>query len=869
MKILHLTSAALALAGAATAQVGSVSPYGCGTNPADSLRQTAGAAAVGATLELTAFDQAGTLGAGASAQIILSNAALAYPCGVPLAGFGPGSGVGALQIALGGNVILSAGPLPVVGGQSAPLPIPIPANPALAGLTVFAQGLLTDPGLDSYLTNGLEITLGSASGPNLSVRAVSTTEHVTAPGEQTVVQVVVENSGGSTSPPTGVQVVAGTKSASGTVPALPPGDSLVINLSVGWTPTEPIANPYFFKATVDTNDQVAETDESDNSKLARKPLMVVEPMLLPPLPEPDHDEVREIVDGVVTTYQRVDYPEGAPVVTDVPADPAKGKQFEPLGQGAPTAPKVDPLLQQQNEALGAGETIDYVVKYRHQVPMPRLPDITGEQDRFSPENMAAFELRAAMFEGVRRARIAAAGELTQTIVGQFGGEVLEHYTLPGSMLVRAPKALLQALNQSDEVIHVERVLEPESVPPATVADGRSLISSDAYFNSGATGVTYIGLLDSGVRSTHDLFTGPDHIYWEDDCVYGDDECEDAGSPLYNPDDDFWDHGTSSAAILTGNSDQGSAYRGVTDSWVDSYKVYSSLGLNTAAVLRGFDEAVYWSDKVIVAEMQSGQSETGSIAEAADDAFEAGCCVIAANGNFGSAAGTVNSPANAHKAIGVGAYNADALTNESYVSRGPTTDDRYKPDLQAPTDTDTASTASSTAINNFGGTSGATPYAAGAAAVFADWYGLDALTEIAAGKVYAGLLVGGENEWDTPFDNEEGVGKFALPLNGRLYTGSRTLSNGQNGYVEIDVPADADTIEVALWWPEKSGWTHRDIDAYILRPNGTTSDTSLSIPSVFERVKVNNASSGLRDIRIHAYSVPLLKSQTVYYAIHVH
>ncbi|QDU68514.1 S8 family serine peptidase [Engelhardtia mirabilis] len=877
MRAKNIVAAALALGAPALAQSGQVTPYGCGTNPAGSLKVTAGAPAVGQSFELTALDAAGSLPPGSVASILLSGAPLALPCGVSLPGFGPGDTAGALLIGLGGNILASSGPLPMVGGDAAVYPFAVPGNPALAGFKVYAQALMFDPaGSDQYLSEALAITLGGTAQPNLTLRSVSTSDHVIAPGESTVLHVVVRNEGGAPSAPTTVEVCnAAGKCVSGDVPALPAGTSLVLNLSVGWNLFEPSNNPNFFTAVIDPDGKVAESDESDNAHTAVKPLMVVEPILVSPVVEIDHDEVLTIENGVLTSYQRKDYPQGAPVELDVPVDPNKGGTnpanglMEALGQGPAPAPKVDPKLQQLEQALEQGQQIDYVVKYRHQVPMPRLPDLTAELERFGPDNMAAFELRAAMFEGVRRARRNAAAELVQTIQGQFGAQVLEHYALCGSMLVRAPKGLLQFLNQSDDVLHVERVLEDESTPPDSVADGRDLIDTDAYFNGGATGVNYTALLDSGIRSSHTLFTGPDHIYFEEDCVYGNSSCADTGNASYDPDDDFWDHGTSTAAILTGNSDLGNDSRGVTAGWVDSWKVYNSAGLNTTAVLRGFDEAVYWGDKVIVCEIQSTQSETGSIADAADDAFEAGCCVIAANGNYGPGLGTVASPANAHKAIGVGAYDVDSLVNESYVSQGPTGDDRYKPDLQAPTNTDTASNISSTTINNFGGTSGATPYAAGAASIFADWFGLGALTEVAAGKVYAGLLVGGTREWDTPFNNTEGVGRFALPLNGTLYTGSRTLSNGDNAYVTINVPSTADTVEVAIWWAEKPGWTHRDMDVYIQRPDGTTSDSSLSVPSVFERVKVNNASSGNRDIRIHAYSVPWLKNQTVYYAIHVH
>ena len=75
-----------------------------------------------------------------------------------------------------------------------------------------------------------------------------------------------------------------------------------------------------------------------------------------------------------------------------------------------------------------------------------------------------------------------------------------------------------------------------------------------------------------------------------------------------------------------------------------------------------------------------------------------------------------SPGSAHKVIGVGSVDVQTLALAPTQSRGPTADGRIKPDLQAPTNTETASNASDTALRVFNGTSGATPYAGGAAAL---------------------------------------------------------------------------------------------------------------------------------------------------------
>ena len=53
-------------------------------------------------------------------------------------------------------------------------------------------------------------------------------------------------------------------------------------------------------------------------------------------------------------------------------------------------------------------------------------------------------------------------------------------------------------------------------------------------------------------------------------------------------------------------------------------------------------------------------------------------------------------------------------------RGPATDGRYKPDIQAPTWSETASNTGDAALRVFSGTSGATPYASAAAMLARNW-----------------------------------------------------------------------------------------------------------------------------------------------------
>lgn len=385
-----------------------------------------------------------------------------------------------------------------------------------------------------------------------------------------------------------------------------------------------------------------------------------------------------------------------------------------------------------------------------------------------------------------------------------------------------------------------------------------------------------------MRFTHTQFNSPSNIAFRYDCINGGANCNTPG-PAFNPNDDCWNHGTSSAGIITANANQGNAFRGVTGITLDSLKVYptsfnAATGacngfLSTTASIRGFERAVEILDRVIVAEMRGSGNYLSSISVAADNAFDAGAVIIAANGNNGPGAATVNSPANAHRVLGVGNFDVQTLSQINGQSRGPTPDNRFKPDIQAPTNTRTASATNDTALRNFGGTSGATPYAAGAAALLRNWLRGTSST-IDPGQVYAQMILSGQTAY--PFNNTSGAGPIQLPTNGRAWWGKVTVSNGQT--IEISLPisgASANTLDGALWWPEGAlsigpftFESHNDIDLSLIDPSGSTRDSSLSIPSVFERARVSGTLvNGTWKLRIRGYSVAS-GPQTVYWAAHV-
>ncbi|MBA2304985.1 MAG: S8 family serine peptidase [Acidobacteria bacterium] len=562
---------------------------------------------------------------------------------------------------------------------------------------------------------------------------------------------------------------------------------------------------------------------------------------------------------------------------------ATGKEAEPepepeIPKPTDPGPKIHPLLARWLKERPSEEIARILVTFRDELAIPRFPEPDLDQPRDCCDNERQLERADRLVEAIRRER-AADYEKIASRLKDVGGEVQETFWLIRGVLASLPLGALEEFARDEEVLFLQPEESEDEPPQDDVADARAQIVSDPYFALGLT-TGWIGLLDTGLRRTHVLFNQPSHIDFMRDCVNGGADCN-TGTNL-NPNDDCWNHGTSSAAIITANARQGNAFRGVTGITLDSWKVYptstNAAGacngfLNSAAAVRGFENAVRVLDRVIVAEMQGSGNDRDAISVAADNAFDAGAVVIAANGNGGPAASTVNVPAIAHKVIGVGNFTVVSGNQVNSQSRGPAPDGRFKPDIQAPTDTETASNASDTARRNFGGTSGATPYAAGAAALLRNWL-RGPSGSIDPGQVYAQLILSGQRPY--PFDNTEGAGPIQLPTNGWAWWGKVSVSDAQR--VDIPIPIwseTANTFDAALWWPEGGfrifGFEvdfHSDIDLSLIDPTGATRASSISISSVFERCRVRGrVAAGTWTLRIHGYRVPLFRP-TVYWAAHV-
>ena len=726
------------------------------------------------------------------------------------------------------------------------------------------------PGISTTLAVTLFLSATASHGDSLgpTVTGAGFEQLVGVPGESIELVVELRNDGDVATEAGGVQACSQRHwCGESQVDGLEPGRSAVVRVTLDVDYRHLNENPHYFFVWMGGADHPAQLEALGRTYELSKPLFVVEPKRVRRQPPEEHDNFIEIRNGLAVTHGSKRYGEtGATSEVGDLDDPEKRRESRRAKRSRKYR-RVDPLVKAGNRKAKRNDLQRYLIRYSHDVPMPSLPPLDDSSQRFSDRNTTLLEERLAILEGVRRARIAELGRLSESFL-ELGVTVLEDYCVADCLLVEAPRGVFRSLLGLNQIVHIEPEISGEHPPQFTTAgdtvlDGRTRIGTDPYYDSGATGSSYLALLDTGIRRTHELLAHPTHIGFAEDCVNGDWNCNDIGGGYDPTDCTNGGHGTAAAAILTGNSNLGPAYRGVTAGLLDSWRVYD-CSLVRRAVLRAYDQAVAWGGQIIVAEIQAKGEETGCIASAADNAYDAGSITIAANGNSGHwGKRTVRTPASAHKALGVGAYNVSDLAPGKH-SRGPTKDNRIKPDLLAPTGTRTASNANDQGLASFWRTSGATPYAAGAAAILLDWYRRAGMSAASPGKIYAGLINAGPLGW-RDFDNDSrGVGRFLLPLNGRIWTGSRNNSQHESDDVLFSVPDGADQIRAAIWWPEGT-FMHNDVDLYLLDPDGTVVRSSISVPSVFEHVVVQRPSAGKWTLRIYGYDV---SRQEVFYNIFV-
>jgi hypothetical protein len=181
-----------------------------------------------------------------------------------------------------------------------------------------------------------------------------------------------------------------------------------------------------------------------------------------------------------------------------------------------------------------------------------------------------------------------------------------------------------------------------------------------------------------------------------------------------------------------------------------------------------------------------------------------------------------SPAVAQKVLGIGAVDLKTQTTPDYQGVGPAADGRVKPDVQAPTNTETGSGLSDTATQVVGNL-------------------VRANGTVDPGTAYAFMIaMGSSASWSA----KQGAGLMQLRPGWSWTVAKPTISDLQKLDLRIGVGPNQ-KVRLAIWWPELPA-THNDVDVSLIGPDGhTVWGEGLSVNNVFERVNT---------VRIHGYAV---------------
>jgi serine protease AprX len=530
----------------------------------------------------------------------------------------------------------------------------------------------------------------------------------------------------------------------------------------------------------------------------------------------------------------------------------------------PPTGKIHPRLLATLGSMPPNQNLTLLVTLRDTVHIPPFPHV-GPRRASLFEDSTRVARADSIVSSLRGRRAKTTSDDSALFTSRYGAQILRKYWLTRAFLLQTQRRVVDSLVLLPDVVFIRGGRAGERPPacgPSTPCGARNSISSDLYVQAGLGG-GLIGLIDTGVRSQHVLLG---RVVGRYDCVNGDEHCERVagGTPGYDPFEiPAWaGHGTRSAGILTADDALGSDFIGVTEADVQSFKVYAPDAnpnyppeVDPDAAMISFQEAVRRGAGVILAELDSDEAPEGGIAAEAERAFVGGAVVIAANGNTGNAAG---SPASARRVVGVGAFSLSSNQPVLGWSGGSTWDGRVKPDLLAPTNTQTANNLGPNSTSPFGATSGAAPYAAGAALLARNLM-IGNGVSVDPGQVISYLILSGRTAF--PFAPYFGVGNIQLPTNCTVFWGKVALTQGEPVRIPIDTSGlTVTSIEAAIWWPElpsySAGAGRNNIDLTIENPLGTEVAHSTATNTVFQRATAPmGGTNGTWNLKLYGANVP--------------
>jgi len=331
------------------------------------------------------------------------------------------------------------------------------------------------------------------------------------------------------------------------------------------------------------------------------------------------------------------------------------------------------------------------------------------------------------------------------------------------------------------------------------------------------------------------------------------------------------HGTHVAGILAGQGDGAAAYRGVAPGVaLVGVKAISSSGTgSTSTILSALqfcvDRKATYNIRIINMSFGSPGPSDGAdiLSVAVNAAADHGILPVIAAGNDGPARASVGSPAAAAKALTVCSISDPGVKGfalSNWSSRGPTSDGRMKPDVCGPGQSITSARANSgNGYVTYSGTSMATPFVAGVAALM-----LDANNALTPAQVKS-MMMATAVDWTLPgVDAETGAGRLqtyeavkragsfsgtgpAVPSHFAV-SGSLRATNAVDRFT-LRVTSLASPIAITLVIPGAS--SARDFDMYLREPSGSAIATSYSTTRQ-ETIGVSPTVTGTYTLVVESY-----------------
>lgn len=373
----------------------------------------------------------------------------------------------------------------------------------------------------------------------------------------------------------------------------------------------------------------------------------------------------------------------------------------------------------------------------------------------------------------------------------------------------------------------------------------------------------IAILDTGIHAGHVDLDGGKVIGWFDAINGRTTAYDDQG------------HGTHVAGIAAGTGEGNNVDIGVAPgAALVGIKVLNRQGSgNTTQIINGINWMINnrATFNIRVGNMSLGSSGssdgTDSLSQAVNNAVNNGIIMVVAGGNSGPALRTTGSPAAAANAITVGALHAPGDRGwalAAFSSRGPTADNRTKPNITAPgANINAPSHTSSTGYVSQSGTSMAAPSIAGVIGLM-----LDANYSLTDSGV-KDILYAPANLRDfgpSGMDNDFGSGT-TLPFNairqaGGFTTGSfsdnltigfgsGTLS-GTGATQNHTFSVTATTAPIAITFIHSNWSTSVDFDIRLLNPSGTVVASSTGTNRQ-ETIRFQPSVTGTYTLRVNSHA----------------